>query len=81
MMNSDNDFPVFPVTGWQVGPKSDQNVLVFKIGYCTSSWNPNATTFDSPFFSMTPSMAKSLIYDLQRYVAHCEENEFQQIAI
>lgn len=30
---------------------------------------------------MTPSMAKSLIYDLQRYVDHCEENEFQKIAI
>jgi len=55
--------------------------LVFKIGYCTSSYNLNATTFDSPFFSMTPSMAKSLIYDLQRYVDHCEENEFQKIAI
>ena len=80
-MNSDNEFPVFPVTGWQVGPKSGQNILVFKIGYCTSSYNLNATPFDSPFFSMTPAMAKSLIYDLERYVAHCEESEFQKIAI
>ncbi|XTZ39734.1 hypothetical protein ACQYRI_07020 [Salmonella enterica] len=64
-MSSDLNFPAFPIKGWQVGPVEAVNGVVMKFGYCTSPERPNAATFDSQFFSLTPDLARSLIYDLE----------------
>ncbi|MGY5956240.1 BssS protein family [Kosakonia sp. BK9b] len=64
-MEKELAFPAFPVTGWQVGPVENVNGVVMKFGYSTSPYGPGATTFDSQFFSLTPEMVRSLIYDLE----------------
>ncbi|SFR06576.1 MULTISPECIES: hypothetical protein [unclassified Enterobacter] len=71
-MSNEPVFPAFPVVGWQVGPVENHNNVVVKFGYSTSSHAPGASTFDSQFFSLSPEMVRSLIYDLQRSLRECE---------
>lgn len=65
-------FPAFPVVGWQVGPVENHSNVVVKFGYSTSPYSAGASTFDSQFFSLSPEMVRSLIYDLQRSLRDCE---------
>jgi biofilm regulator BssS len=65
-------FPAFPVVGWQVGPVESRSNVVVKFGYSTSPHTAGASTFDSQFFSLSPEMVRSLIYDLQRSLRECE---------
>lgn len=65
-MNSECVFPALPVVGWQVGAVEDLNGVVVKFGCSTAPCGSEATTFDSPFFTLTPDMVRSLIYDLER---------------
>ncbi|MCT4704158.1 hypothetical protein MUA02_20095 [Enterobacteriaceae bacterium H20N1] len=71
-MNSDQVFPAFPVTDWQIGPAEENSSLVIKFGYSTSPYGTNASTFDSQFFALTPEKARSLIHDLELYAKRCD---------
>ncbi len=80
-MNSDRDFPAFPVTDWQIGPARENASLVIKFGYSTSPYGSNASTFDSQFFALTPEKARSLIHDLELYAKACEGVPTKEIAL
>ena len=78
-MKNEFAFPAFPVTGWQVGAVDKQQSIVVKFGYSTSPYGPGASTFDSQFFSLTPDLVRSLIYDLQRSLTE-HEIEHEKVA-
>lgn len=71
-MNSESVFPALPVVGWQVGAVEDLNGVVVKFGCSTRPGGAAATTFDSPFFNLTPDKVRSLIYDLERTLEEFE---------
>ncbi len=71
-MNSEHVFPALPVLGWQVGAVDDLDGVVVKFGCCTMPGGPAATTFDSPFFNLSPDKVRSLIYDLERTLEEYE---------
>lgn len=73
-------FPAFPVVGWQVGPVENHNGVVVKFGYSTSPHTSGASTFDSQFFSLSPEMVRSLIYDLQLSLHQCETPVEEKVA-
>nr|WP_318381827.1 hypothetical protein [uncultured Enterobacter sp.] len=79
-MSNEPVFPAFPVVGWQVGPVENLNGVVVKFGYSTSPHTVGASTFDSQFFSLSPEMVRSLIYDLQLSLHQCEVPVEEKVA-
>ncbi|WP_039058692.1 phage domain protein [Enterobacter sp. Bisph1] len=71
-MNSNYGVPALPVLGWQVGSADNLNGVVVKFGCSTLSGGPSATTFDSPFFNLSPDKVRSLINDLERSLQEYE---------
>lgn len=67
-MSKQDDIPVFPVSGWQVGPLPGYDALVLKLQYLSSPMQQLEEAQETQFFAITPEMAEALISDLQKHI-------------
>lgn len=77
-MHTQEDPPIFFVTGWKIGPLPGYDALVIKFQYVTSPLQAFETAQETQFFGITPEMARTLISDLEKYI-ETEEKSASQI--
>ncbi|MFV9667878.1 hypothetical protein [Pantoea sp. ARC607] len=72
-MNEFNRFTFYPVTGWHIGPLSDHQALVLKLGYVDPDAPDDQAMQETRFFGLTIEMAKSLVSHLSEQIASAEK--------
>ncbi|XBS71127.1 bssS family protein [Acerihabitans sp. KWT182] len=73
-MSKEGDIPVFPVSGWKIGPLPGYDALVLKFQYLASPLQPIEEAEETIFYGLTPEIARGLISDLQKHIEAVEKS-------
>lgn len=76
-MSEQGNIPVFPITGWKIGPLAGYDALVIKFQYLVSPLQQLEEAQETNFFGLTPAMARNLISDLQKHIETVENSGSQ----
>ncbi|MFZ3402384.1 hypothetical protein LCG94_03475 [Aeromonas salmonicida] len=76
-MPADHDPPVFPITGWTIGPLPSYNCILFKPNYLSSHMQSVEEAHQGHHFVLTPEQAVELANSLLRSVQTLEKHGHQ----
>ncbi|MEX9896606.1 bssS family protein [Providencia rettgeri] len=76
-MSKKDDIPVFPISGYQIGPLKGYDALVMKLQYLSSPMQSLDQAQETNFFALSPTVVRGIISDLQKHLETLEKSEIQ----